>query len=84
MIAELNQLMQLVEERLRDDLDVASLARALGTTEYHVRRVFSSLAGMPLSEYVRRRRMSAAASVLDRAEDFSTATCELWLPVERA
>ena len=81
MIAEL---MQLVEERLRDDLDVASLARALGTTEYHVRRVFSSLAGMPLSEYVRRRRMSAAASVLDRAEDFSTATCELWLPVERA
>jgi AraC family transcriptional regulator len=23
-------------------------------------------------------------AVLDRAEDFSTATCELWLPVERA
>jgi AraC family transcriptional regulator len=23
-------------------------------------------------------------AVLERAEDFSTATCELWLPVERA
>lgn len=23
-------------------------------------------------------------AVLDRADDFSTATCELWLPVERA
>ncbi|WP_243694817.1 GyrI-like domain-containing protein [Labedella populi] len=23
-------------------------------------------------------------SILDRTEDFSTATCELWLPVERA
>ena len=33
-----------------------------GTTEYHLRRMFSSLAGMPLSEYVRRRRMTVAAA----------------------
>jgi len=26
----------------------------------------------------------SVVAVLDRAEDFSTATCELWLPVERA
>ncbi|QJU54695.1 AraC family transcriptional regulator [Herbiconiux sp. KACC 21604] len=62
MIAELNRLVELVEERLHDDLDVASLARGLGTTEYHLRRMFSSLAGMPLSEYIRRRRMSVAAA----------------------
>jgi AraC family transcriptional regulator len=62
MIAELNRLLELVEQRLTDDLDVASLARELGTTEYHLRRMFSSLAGMPLSEYVRRRRMSVAAA----------------------
>ena len=62
MIAELNRLVELVEERLEDDLDVASLARELGTTEYHLRRMFSSLAGMPLSEYIRRRRMSVAAA----------------------
>lgn len=62
MIAELNRLVELVEGRLDDDLDVASLARELGTTEYHLRRMFSSLAGMPLSDYIRRRRMSVAAA----------------------
>ena len=36
----------------------------MGTTEHHLRRMFSSLAGMPLSEYVRRRRMSLAAADL--------------------
>jgi AraC family transcriptional regulator len=62
MIAELNTLLELVEQRLTDNLDVASWARELGTTEYHLRRMFSSLAGMPLSEYVRRRRMSVAVA----------------------
>ena len=28
--------------------------------------------------------LATMVAVLDRAEDFSTATCELWLPVERA
>jgi AraC family transcriptional regulator len=62
MIAELNTLLELVEQRLTDNLDAASWARELGTTEYHLRRMFSSLAGMPLSEYVRRRRMSVAVA----------------------
>lgn len=62
MIAELNRLVAYVEDRLTDDLDVTTLAMGLGTTEYHLRRMFSSLAGMPLSEYVRRRRMTAAAA----------------------
>lgn len=62
MIAWLNRLVDVVEERLTDDLDVARLAASLGTSEYHLRRMFSSLAGMPLSEYVRRRRMTAAAA----------------------
>jgi AraC family transcriptional regulator len=62
MIAELNRLVELVEDRLADDLDVATLAKELGTTEYHLRRMFSSLAGMPLSDYIRRRRMSVAAA----------------------
>ena len=62
MIAELNRLVEFVEDRLTDDIDVTTLAIGLGTTEYHLRRMFSSLAGMPLSEYIRRRRMTAAAA----------------------
>ena len=70
MIAWLNRLVDLVEENLTEELDVVRLAASLGTTEYHLRRMFSSLAGMPLSEYVRRRRMTvAAAEVVSGSRD---------------
>ncbi|BDV32378.1 AraC family transcriptional regulator [Microbacterium terricola] len=62
MIADLNRLVDYIEDHLSEDIAVAGLASSLGTTEYHLRRMFSSLAGMPLSEYVRRRRMSAASA----------------------
>ncbi|MFY1653906.1 AraC family transcriptional regulator [Solwaraspora sp. WMMB762] len=69
MISALNRLVDLVEEHLTEELDVDALARTLGTTQYHLRRMFSSLAGMPLSEYVRRRRMTVAAAELVRGDD---------------
>ena len=69
MISALNGLVDLVEERLTEELDVGGLARTLGTTDYHLRRMFSSLAGMPLSEYVRRRRMTVAAADVVRGRD---------------
>ncbi|MFJ6783964.1 GyrI-like domain-containing protein [Streptomyces yangpuensis] len=68
MISALNQLVDLVEEHLAEEPDVQGLAASLGTTEYHLRRMFSSLAGMPLSEYVRRRRMTVAAADVVRGE----------------
>ena len=69
MIAALNRLVALVEEHLAEEIDVDALARTAGTTEYHLRRMFSSLSGMPLSEYVRRRRMTVAAADLVRGDD---------------
>ncbi|MEV4628198.1 AraC family transcriptional regulator [Micromonospora sp. NPDC049523] len=68
MISILNRLVDLVEESLTGDFNVKNVARTLGTTEYHLRRMFSSLAGMPLSEYVRRRRMTVAAADVVRGE----------------
>ncbi|WP_229074908.1 GyrI-like domain-containing protein [Actinoplanes sp. DH11] len=68
MISALNRLVSLVEDST-GDLDVGGLARTAGTTEYHLRRMFSSLAGMPLSEYVRRRRMTVAAADVVRGQD---------------
>ena len=67
MIAALNRLVEFVEEHLAEEVDVAGLASELGTTEYHVRRMFSSLAGMPLSEYIRRRRMEKQFTLRDFA-----------------
>ncbi|MBJ7355787.1 AraC family transcriptional regulator [Nocardioides sp.] len=69
MIDVLNRLVDLVEERLTDEIDLGGLATGLGTTEYHLRRMFSSLAGLPVSEYVRRRRMTVAAAEVIAGED---------------
>ncbi|MBB2947592.1 AraC family transcriptional regulator [Actinoplanes lutulentus] len=66
MIAALNRIVDLVED---GEFDLTTLARSAGTTEYHLRRMFSSLAAMPLSEYVRRRRMTVAAAAVIRGEE---------------
>ena len=73
MLAALNDLLDAVEQAGAGEVDVASVAARHGTTEHHLRRMFSSLAGMPVSEYVRRRRMSlAAADVAGAADDLLT------------
>ena len=72
MIAILNRVVEHVDANLDDDIDIAALAGSLGTTEYHVRRMFSALAGMPLSEYVRRRRMTVAAGDIVGDDDLLT------------
>ncbi|WP_031013395.1 AraC family transcriptional regulator [Streptomyces sp. NRRL F-5727] len=62
MLDGLNRALDHIEARLDGDLDPAELARIATTSEYHFRRLFSALAGMPLSEYVRRRRLTVAGA----------------------
>ncbi|MGW2891924.1 AraC family transcriptional regulator [Streptomyces griseoruber] len=62
MLERLNQAMEDIEGRLDQQVDVTELARVAATSEYHLRRMFSALAGMPLSEYVRRRRLTVAGA----------------------
>ena len=59
MLERLNQAMEHVERNLDQPIEVADLARIALTSEYHLRRLFSALAGVPLSEYIRRRRLTA-------------------------
>lgn len=69
MLERLNQTMEHIERHLDQSLDATELARIAATSEYHLRRMFSALAGMPLSEYIRRRRLTVAgAEVLARRE----------------
>jgi AraC family transcriptional regulator len=68
MIGTLNDLVDLVEQNTGEAIDVAAFAQQHGTTEYHLRRMFSALAQMSLSEYARRRRMTLAAAALARGE----------------
>ncbi|MFI7608936.1 helix-turn-helix domain-containing protein [Micromonospora sp. NPDC049366] len=69
MLERLNQAMAYVEEHLDQRIDVAELARIAMTSEYHFRRLFSALAGLPLSEYVRRRRLTVAAAEVIAGEE---------------
>lgn len=72
MIEILNRIVDEIESRLGDEIDVDMLAASTGTTGYHARRMFSSLAGMPVSEYIRRRRMTVAAADVVGDEDLLT------------
>ncbi|MFF5536720.1 GyrI-like domain-containing protein [Streptomyces cinerochromogenes] len=62
MLERLNQTLEHIERRLDQEIDAAELARVAATSEYHLRRMFSALAGMPLSEYIRRRRLTVAGA----------------------
>ncbi|AXK37308.1 AraC family transcriptional regulator [Streptomyces armeniacus] len=62
MLERLNEAMDHIERRLDQRIDVAELARIAVTSEYHLRRMFSALAGIPLSEYIRRRRLTVAGA----------------------
>lgn len=59
---EWNSAMAHIENRLTADISGAELASIALTSEYHFRRMFSTLAGMPLSEYIRKRRLTAATA----------------------
>lgn len=62
MLERLNAALDHAEEHLGDTVDVGELARITATSEYHFRRMFSALAGMPFSEYLRRRRLTLAGA----------------------
>ncbi|GGY21150.1 AraC family transcriptional regulator [Streptomyces djakartensis] len=62
MLDRLNEAMAHIERHLDQPLDAADLARTACTSEYHLRRMFSALAGLPLSEYIRRRRLTVAGA----------------------
>ncbi|ACU35750.1 AraC family transcriptional regulator [Actinosynnema pretiosum subsp. pretiosum] len=92
MLERLNEAMDRIEEALPGEVDVAELARIALTSEHHLRRMFSALAGMPLSEYVRRRRLTLAAAevvagertLLDIAVDHGYASNEAFTRAFRA
>jgi len=67
-LANWNKAMQYIEDHLAEEIDHQAAARLAQCSAYHFSRMFSSLAGIPLSEYIRRRRLSAAAFELQASE----------------
>lgn len=65
-IERLNSAIAYIEENLTEGIDYEQLGRIACCSSYHFQRMFSYMAGMPLSEYIRRRKMSLAAADLQK------------------
>lgn len=63
-LAQMNQALAYIEENLTGEIDYKEVERLALCSEYHFRRMFAFLAGVPLSEYIRRRRLTLAAREL--------------------
>lgn len=59
-----NEAIRYIEAHLTEEIDYAQLGRIACCSVYHFQRMFAYLAGVPLAEYIRRRRMSLAAADL--------------------
>jgi AraC family transcriptional regulator len=60
-LQKMNDALNYIEENLAHEIDLAEVAKRAFCSEYHFKRMFSFLAGVPLSEYIRRRRLTLAA-----------------------
>ncbi|HHV72534.1 MAG TPA: AraC family transcriptional regulator [Clostridia bacterium] len=68
MLENFNQALNYIEENLTNDIDLKEVARRALCSEYHFQRMFSFLAGISLSEYIRRRRLTLAAFELNDSD----------------
>lgn len=63
-VERMNRMIGYIEENLDGEIDADALSRLLLTPYAVIQRMFVPMTGIPLSEYVRRRRLSVAAQDL--------------------
>lgn len=56
----LNEIIEYIENNLEEDISYSRIAQIMGANEYTTKRVFSLLANISISEYIRNRRLSSA------------------------
>lgn len=60
-IDRLNEAVRYIEDNLTGEIEYEKLGQIACCSAYHFQRMFNYIAGVPLSEYIRRRKMSLAA-----------------------
>ncbi len=65
----LNDAVNYMEEHLEDQISLDRVAQIACCSAFHFQRMFSYIADIPLSEYIRRRRMTKAAFDLQNSSD---------------
>lgn len=60
-IDKMNAALDYIEDNLTENIDLETVAQKACCSSYNFQRMFSFITDIPLAEYIRRRRMSAAA-----------------------
>lgn len=68
-IERLNKAIIYIEEHLMKEIDYEELGKIACCSAYHFQRMFAYMANVPLSEYIRRRKMSLAAVDLQGGDE---------------
>lgn len=67
-VEHLNQAIDYIEAHITEEIGYEQLGRVACCSAYHFQRMFAYMAGVPLGEYIRRRRMSLAAAELQSGD----------------
>lgn len=67
-ISNMNQALDYIEANLTEEIPYDKLAQAAHCSVYHFQRFFTYISGIPLSEYIRRRKLSCAALELQQSD----------------
>lgn len=67
-LEKMNESLDYIENHLDQEIDYAMVARIAGCSVNYFTRAFSIIVGLPLSEYIRRRRMTQAAFELQQGD----------------
>ena len=64
----LNDALNYIEDNLKSEIEYEMAAKIACCSTYHFQRMFSYIAGVPLSEYIRNRRLTMAALDLQNGD----------------
>jgi AraC family transcriptional regulator len=69
LLQRMNRTIAHIENHLTSPIAFSELAKHVMCSVYHYQRMFSFIAGVPLSEYIRRRRLTVAAYDLQNTSE---------------
>jgi AraC family transcriptional regulator len=64
----MNEALNYIENNLTDEIDYSKAAQIACCSVYHFQRMFSFITSIPISEYIRRRRLTLAAFDLQNSD----------------
>ncbi|MCL1986419.1 MAG: AraC family transcriptional regulator, partial [Firmicutes bacterium] len=68
LLTQLNCAMQYIEDNICDEASLTKVSKVTNYSPYHFGRLFYYIADMPISEYIRKRKISLAAAELQNSK----------------